>query len=143
MQSIYPIFDKKEKRMIIFISLLLTLSLLCLSLYFELRLLNLIAMLAPIFILFQKFRTKYIINTEEMTFVIMIGKKEWRRVNLNDILRIEIHRKKNNRVKKINLRNSSNLFFTAEPARGDDFVSQIKMLCPSISLEERQAKWYN
>jgi hypothetical protein len=56
---------------------------------------------------------------------------------------MEIHRRKNGKIKKINLRNSSNIFFTAEPARGDEFASQIRKLLPGINTEERKAKWYS
>ena len=78
-----------------------------------------------------------------MTFSIMFGKKEWRKVNLNEISKMEIHRRKNGKIKKINLRNSSNIFFTAEPARGDEFASQIRKLLLGINTEERKAKWYS
>ena len=127
MQSQYPIFEVREIKRIVFFSLLLTICLVCIAVLFELRLFNLIVLLGPAFVIVQKFRTNYTINSEEMTFSIMFGKKEWRKVNLNDISKMEIHRKKNGKIKKINLRNSSNIFFTAEPARGDEFASQMNL----------------
>ena len=143
MQSQYPIFEVREIKRIVFFSLLLTICLVCIAVLFELRLFNLIVLLGPAFVIVQKFRTNYTINSEEMTFSIMFGKKEWRKVNLNDISKMEIHRKKNGKIKKINLRNSSNIFFTAEPARGDEFASQIRKLLLGINTEERKAKWYS
>ena len=143
MQSQYPIFELREIKRIVLFSLLLTICLGCIAVLFELRLFNLIVLLGPAFVIVQKFRTNYTINSEEMTFSIMFGKKEWRKVNLNEISKMEIHRKKNGKIKKINLRNSSNIFFTAEPARGDEFASQIKKLLPGINTEERKAKWYS
>ena len=143
MQSKYPIFELREIKRIVFFSLIITLCLACIAVSFDLRLFNLIAFLGPAFIIVQKFRTKYLINSEKMTFSIMFGKKEWRKVNLNEISKMEIHRKKNGKIKKINLRNSSNIFFTAEPARGDEFAAQIKKLLPGINTEERKAKWYS
>ena len=143
MQSQYPIFEVREIKRIVFFSLLLTICLVCIAVLFELRLFNLIVLLGPAFVIVQKFRTKYLINSEEMTFSIMFGKKEWRKVNLNEISKMEIHRKKNGKIKKINLCNSSNIFFTAEPARGDEFASHIKKLLPGINTEERKAKWYS
>ena len=143
MQSQYPIFEVREIKRIVFFSLLLTICLICVAVLFELRLFNLIAFLVPAFIIVQKIRTKYLINSEKMTFSIMFGKKEWRKVNLNEISKMEIHRRKNGKIKKINLRNSSNIFFTAEPARGDEFASQIRKLLPGINTEERKAKWYS
>ena len=143
MQSKYPIFELREIKRIVFFSLIITLCLACIAVSFDLRLFNLIAFLGPAFIIVQKIRTKYLINSEEMTFSIMFGKKEWRKVNLNEISKMEIHRKKNGKVKKINLRNSSNLFFSAEPARGDEFAAHIKKLLPGINTEEHKAKWYS
>ncbi|MBP6364707.1 MAG: hypothetical protein KA300_01205 [Bacteroidales bacterium] len=143
MQSKYPIFELREIKRIVFFSLIITLCLACIAVSFDLRLFNLIAFLGPAFIIVQKIRTKYLINSEKMTFSIMFGKKEWRKVNLNEISKMEIHRRKNGKIKKINLRNSSNLFFTAEPARGDEFAAQIKKLLPGINTEERKAKWYS
>ena len=143
MQSQYPIFEVREIKRIVFFSLLLTICLVCIAVLFELRLFNLIVLLGPAFVIVQKFRTNYTINSEEMTFSIMFGKKEWRKVNLNEISKMEIHRRKNGKIKKINLRNSSNIFFTAEPARGDEFASQIRKLLPGINTEERKAKWYS
>ena len=143
MQSQYPIFELREIKRIVFFSLIITLCLACIAVSFDLRLFNLIVLLGPAFIIVQKFRTKYLINSEKMTFSIMFGKKEWRKVNLNEISKMEIHRKKNGKIKKINLRNSSNIFFTAEPARGDEFASEIKKLLPGINTEERKAKWYS
>jgi hypothetical protein len=143
MQSKYPIFEKREAKRIIIISCLAILSLLYLSIFLEWRFTIFFGMLAPIYTLVHKIRTSYIIDEEKMTFSIMFGKKEWRKVNLNDISKMEIHRKKNGKIKKINLRNSSNIFFTAEPARGDEFASQIKKLLPGINTEERKAKWYS
>ncbi len=143
MQSKYPIFELREIKRIVFFSLIITLCLACIAVSFDLRLFNLIAFLGPAFIIVQKIRTKYLINSEKMTFSIMFGKKEWRKVNLNEISKMEIHRKKNGKIKKINLRNSSNIFFTAEPARGDEFAAQIKKLLPGINTEERKAKWYS
>lgn len=143
MQSKYPIFELREIKRIVFFSLIITLCLTCIAVSFDLSLFNLIAFLGPAFIIVQKIRTKYLINSEKMTFSIMFGKKEWRKVNLNEISKMEIHRKKNGKIKKINLRNSSNIFFTAEPARGDEFAAQIKKLLPGINTEERKAKWYS
>lgn len=143
MQSKYPIFELREIKRIVFFSLIITLCLACIAVFFDLKLFNLIAFLGPAFIIVQKIRTKYLINSEKMTFSIMFGKKEWRKVNLNEISKMEIHRRKNGKIKKINLRNSSNLFFTAEPARGDEFAAQIKKLLPGINTEERKAKWYS
>lgn len=143
MQSKYPIFELREIKRIVFFSLIITLCLACIAVSFDLRLFNLIAFLGPAFIIVQKIRTKYLINSEKMTFSIMFGKKEWRKVNLNEISKMEIHRRKNGKIKKINLRNSSNIFFTAEPARGDEFAAQIKKLLPGINTEERKAKWYS
>ena len=143
MQSKYPIFELREIKRIVFFSLIITLCLTCIAVSFDLRLFNLIVLLGPAFIIVQKIRTKYLINSEEMTFSIMFGKKEWRKVNLNEISKMEIHRRKNGKIKKINLRNSSNIFFTAEPARGDEFAAQIKKLLPGINTEERKAKWYS
>jgi len=143
MQSKYPIFEKREAKRIIIISSLAVLSLLYLSIFLEWRFTIFFGMLAPIYTLVHKIRTSYIIDEEEMTFSIMFGKKEWRKVNLNEISKMEIHRKKNGKIKKINLRNSSNIFFTAEPARGDEFASEIKKLLPGINTEERKAKWYS
>ena len=143
MHSKYPIFEKREARRIIIISALAVLSLLYLSIFLEWRFTIFFGMLAPIYTLVHKIRTSYIIDEEEMTFLIMFGKKEWRKVNLNEISKMEIHRRKNGKIKKINLRNSSNIFFTAEPARGDEFAAQIKKLLPGINTEERKAKWYS
>ena len=143
MQSKYPIFELREIKRIVFFSLIITLCLACIAVSFDLRLFNLIAFLGPAFIIVQKIRPKYLINSEKMTFSIMFGKKEWRKVNLNEISKMEIHRRKNGKIKKINLRNSSNIFFTAEPARGDEFAAQIKKLLPGINTEERKAKWYS
>ena len=143
MHSKYPIFEKREARRIIIISALAVLSLLYLSIFLEWRFTIFFGMLAPIYTLVHKIRTSYIIDEEKRTFSIMFGKKEWRKVNLNEISKMEIHRRKNGKIKKINLRNSSNLFFTAEPARGDEFASQIRKLLPGINTEERKAKWYS
>ncbi len=143
MHSKYPIFELREARRIIIISSLAILSLLYLSIFLEWRFTIFFGMLAPIYTLVHKIRTSYIIDEVEMTFSIMFGKKEWRKVNLNEISKMEIHRKKNGKIKKINLRNSSNIFFTAEPARGDEFASEIKKLLPGINTEERKAKWYS
>ena len=143
MQRKYPIFELREIKRVVFFSLIITLCLACIAVFFDLRLFNLIVLLGPAFVIVQKFRTKYLINSEEMTFSIMFGKKEWRKVYLNEISKMEIHRKKNGKIKKINLCNSSNIFFTAEPARGDEFASHIKKLLPGINTEERKAKWYS
>ena len=143
MQYQYQVFEKREIKRIIIFSILAAICLTCIAVSFDLRLFNLIVLLGPAFIIVQKFRTKYLINSEKMTFSIMFGKKEWRKVNLNEISKMEIHRRKNGKIKKINLRNSSNIFFTAEPARGDEFASQIRKLLPGINTEERKAKWYS
>ena len=143
MQYQYQVFEKREIKRIIIFSILAAICLTCIAVSFDLRLFNLIVLLGPAFIIVQKFRTKYLINSEKMTFSIMFGKKEWRKVNLNEISKMEIHRRKNGKIKKINLRNSSNIFFTAEPARGDEFTSQIRKLLPGINTEERKAKWYS
>src|SRR5690554_562374 len=111
MHSKYPIFEKREAQRIIIISSLAVLSLLYLSIFLEWRFTIFFGMLAPIYTLVHKIRTSYIIDENKMTFSIMFGKKEWRKVNLNDISKMEIHRKKNGKIKKINLRNSSNIFF--------------------------------
>ena len=143
MQYQYQVFEKREIKRIIIFSILAAICLTCIAVSFDLRLFNLIVLLGPAFIIVQKFRTKYLINSEKMTFSIMFGKKEWRKVNLNEISKMEIHRKKNGKIKKINLRNSSNIFFAAEPTRGDEFASEIKKLLPGINTEERKAKWYS
>ena len=143
MQYQYQVFEKREIKRIIIFSILAAICLTCIAVSFDLRLFNLIVLLGPAFIIVQKIRTNYLINSEKMTFSIMFGKKEWRKVNLNEISKMEIHRKKNGKIKKINLRNSSNIFFTAEPARGDEFAAQIKKLLPGINTEERKAKWYS
>ena len=143
MQYQYQVFEKREIKRIIIFSILAAICLTCIAVSFDLSLFNLVAFLGPAFIIVQKIRTKYLINSEKMTFSIMFGKKEWRKVNLNEISKMEIHRRKNGKIKKINLRNSSNIFFTAEPARGDEFASQIRKLLPGINTEERKAKWYS
>ncbi len=141
MQYQYQVFEKREIKRIIIFSILAAICLTCIAVSFDLSLFNLVAFLGPAFIIVQKIRTKYLINSEKMTFSIMFGKKEWRKVNLNEISKMEIHRRKNGKIKKINLRNSSNIFFTAEPARGDEFASQIRKLLLGINTEERKAKW--
>ena len=143
MQYQYQVFEKREIKRIIIFSILAAICLTCIAVSFDLSLFNLVAFLGPAFIIVQKIRTKYLINSEKMTFSIMFGKKEWRKVNLNEISKMEIHRRKNGKIKKINLRNSSNIFFSAEPARGDEFAAQIKKLLPGINTEERKAKWYS
>ena len=143
MQYQYQVFEKREIKRIIIFSILAAICLTCIAVSFDLSLFNLVAFLGPAFIIVQKIRTKYLINSEKMTFSIMFGKKEWRKVNLNDISKMEIHRRKNGKIKKINLRNSSNIFFTAEPARGDEFASQIRKLLLGINTEEHKAKWYS
>ena len=143
MQYQYQVFEKREIKRIIIFSILAAICLTCIAVSFDLSLFNLVAFLGPAFIIVQKIRTKYLINSEKMTFSIMFGKKEWRKVNLNEISKMEIHRRKNGKIKKINLRNSSNIFFTAEPARGDEFASQIRKLLLGINTEERKAKWYS
>lgn len=143
MQCQYRVLEVREIKRIIFISMIIAISLGFIAVLFELRLFNLIAFLGPAFIIIQKFSTIYLIDTDKMTLSVNLGKKEWRRVNLGDISKMEIHRKKNGKIKKINLRNSSNLFFTAEPARGDEFADQIKKLIPEINTEEHKAKWHS
>jgi hypothetical protein len=143
MQCQYRVLEVREIKRIIFISMIIAISLGFIAVLFELRLFNLIAFLGPAFIIIQKFSTIYLIDTDKMTLSVNLGKKEWRRVNLGDISKMEIHRKKNGKIKKINLRNSSNLFFTYEPARGDEFAAQIKKLIPEINTEEHKARWHS
>ena len=143
MQCQYRVFEVREIRRIIFISMIIAISLGFMAVLFELRLFNLIAFLGPVAIIIQKISTKYLIDTDKMTLSVNLGNKEWRRVNLSDISKMEIHRKKNGKIKKINLRNSSNLFFTVEPARGDEFAVHIKKLIPEIKTEELKARWHS
>ena len=143
MQCQYRVFEVREIKRIIFISMIIAISLGFIAVLFELRLFNLIAFLGPVAIIIQKISTKYLIDTDKMTLSVNLGNKEWRRVNLSDISKMEIHRKKNGKIKKINLRNSSNLFFTVEPARGDEFAAHIKKLIPEINTEEHKARWHS
>lgn len=82
MQSKYPIFELIEIKRIVFFSLIITLCLACIAVSFDLRLFNLIVLLGPAFIIVQKIRTKYLINSEEMI----------RSTKLNGIVDIYVHK---------------------------------------------------
>lgn len=143
MQCQYRVFEVREIKWIIFITMIIVITLIFIAVLFQFRLFNLFAFLGPISIIIQKISTKYLIDTDKMTLSVNLGNKEWRRVNLSDISKMEIHRKKNGKIKKINLRSSSNLFFAVEPARGDEFAAHIKKLIPEINTEERRARWHS
>lgn len=57
--------------------------------------------------------------------------------------RMDIHRKKNGKIKKIVLRNSTNLFYQVEPHNRDLFISHIMRLVPGINSIERKATWHS
>ena len=82
MQSKYPIFELREIKRIVFFSLIITLCLACIAVFFDFRLFNLIVLLGPAFIIVQKIRTKYLINSEEMI----------RSTKLNGIVDIYVHK---------------------------------------------------
>lgn len=82
MQSKYPIFELIEIKRIVFFSLIITLCLACITVSFDFRLFNLIVLLGPAFIIVQKIRTKYLINSEEMI----------RSTKLNGIVDIYVHK---------------------------------------------------
>ncbi len=79
MQFQYRVLEIREIKRIIFIS-----GIIAISLVF-------IAFLGPAFIIIQKISTKYLIDIDKMTLSVNLGNKEWRRVNLSDITKMEIH----------------------------------------------------
>lgn len=143
MRTVYPVLEKKGVRLIIVSAILITISLIVISILVNQRLFLLINMLLPIFIVIQRIRMSYIIDEEEGTFSIMNGKKVWRKVNLQEFSRMDIHRKKNGKIKKIVLRNSTNLFYQVEPHNRDLFISHIMRLVPGINSIERKATWHS
>lgn len=82
MQYQYQVFEEREKNRIIIFSILAAICLTCITVSFDFRLFNLIVLLGPAFIIVQKIRIKYLINSEEMI----------RSTKLNGIVDIYVHK---------------------------------------------------